>query len=275
MLQIKTRCTASWNKMDQLADGNRFCHDCKKVVHDLTSLSKAEGLKLYNESGGSLCGRMVNPAFQAMPRVAQQASGYRLRLNLSQMRVAASAAAFVLLSQTPLLSQSAPSFSRPSSKEPLPKHETQAVKEVIIVMGDVMVNETADPLIKMKEKERKHQNANEIDELSDDLTWTKSDSSKPIMRYRKMPSEFLQTVSRWCVSRPLPAGPVNPIPSEENNFNRIPKAIPLNEYEARPVGLVQQTPEKKRPLPSPYFLAASAVPVLRRRYRLRKASQNA
>jgi hypothetical protein len=42
---VESPCNANWSAM-QRGDKSRFCGDCKKTVHDLTSMSKAEASAL-------------------------------------------------------------------------------------------------------------------------------------------------------------------------------------------------------------------------------------
>ncbi len=287
MLQIKTPCTASWEKMDQLENGNRFCHDCKKVVHDLSALSKADGLKLYNDLGGSMCARMVNPGFQAMPRVVQQASGNRLRLNMAQLRVAASAAAFVLLSQSPLMAQGAPILSSALNKDGKPMEEVQAIEEGVFIFGDTVSQERIKDLPQIQNSKSPTPSADKPYELPEGKSPIKNEAGREAdwqLLYGNSHPPILWANIELVMLGMISSDIVYMIPEEELVKKRslavipyelLPVAFPLNEYEARPVGLVQQTPEKKRPVPSPYFLAASAVPLRRRRYRPGKPSQNA
>lgn len=66
-LRIAEPCHADWNAMKR-GDKSRFCGDCKKVVHDLSKLTRAEAAKLLatqatprsRADGPSLCVRALH-----------------------------------------------------------------------------------------------------------------------------------------------------------------------------------------------------------------------
>jgi hypothetical protein len=61
-LPIPTPCTADWTTMT-LADGGRFCGDCKKVVRELAQMSEAEARALLaSPPTEGLCVRYVHDA---------------------------------------------------------------------------------------------------------------------------------------------------------------------------------------------------------------------
>ncbi len=60
-LRIAAPCTLDWKKMTP-AEGGRFCGECKKVVRDLSKLTRAEARKLVVERSGDLCVRYVHNA---------------------------------------------------------------------------------------------------------------------------------------------------------------------------------------------------------------------
>jgi Carboxypeptidase regulatory-like domain len=59
--RIKSPCTADWNSMpgDDLV---RYCSKCQLHVHNLLAMQPAEVEKLFANSKGRVCGRLVQPA---------------------------------------------------------------------------------------------------------------------------------------------------------------------------------------------------------------------
>jgi hypothetical protein len=55
-LVLQSPCHVGRDTMDAQTDGNRFCHSCQKVVHNLVGKSEAEIKALFVASGGQLCG---------------------------------------------------------------------------------------------------------------------------------------------------------------------------------------------------------------------------
>ena len=58
-LPIKSPCDADWTTMNPRQKG-RFCGDCKKVVHDLSSLREADAKKRVAEAPEGLCIRYLH-----------------------------------------------------------------------------------------------------------------------------------------------------------------------------------------------------------------------
>ena len=58
VLRIETPCPADWAAMVG-DDRRRFCQGCKKHVHDLSAMPRAEAERLVCESAGDLCIRMT------------------------------------------------------------------------------------------------------------------------------------------------------------------------------------------------------------------------
>ncbi len=56
---LRTPCSVSPETMDALADGNRFCSQCDKVVHNLIGKNEAEIKALFQAHGGRLCGMFL------------------------------------------------------------------------------------------------------------------------------------------------------------------------------------------------------------------------
>lgn len=57
-LVLSSPCHIGAEAMTALNDGNRFCRDCKKVVHQLDGKSETEIKALFAANGGNICGSM-------------------------------------------------------------------------------------------------------------------------------------------------------------------------------------------------------------------------
>jgi hypothetical protein len=53
---IPEPCLVPWEEMDRQEDKNRFCQQCKKVVHDISGMSPSQIEALEAKNGGNLCG---------------------------------------------------------------------------------------------------------------------------------------------------------------------------------------------------------------------------
>ncbi len=95
-------CHVPWNEMDQAGDADRFCNSCKKVVHDITGMSRTQIHALLASDPGNVCVNFVDihlPPDTTLKLAAAPAPQAR------PMRyIAASAAMWMLLQQ----SQAAP-----------------------------------------------------------------------------------------------------------------------------------------------------------------------
>lgn len=95
-IQIKP-CKVDWFAMEAGTKGNRFCHNCHKVVHDMSHLSEAEADAFLAEHPGS-CGNFLasqidvfEPKVQPTSPIAKFVKGTGLK------KAAAAAAAITLL----------------------------------------------------------------------------------------------------------------------------------------------------------------------------------
>ena len=107
-LVLRRSCHADRETMDALAEGNRFCHSCKKVVHNLVGMSEAEIKALFQANAGKLCGAISLPSSRIKPEI-------RLIAPLSKVtywKKLAATASFLLLYQG---MQTAPSSPRKST----------------------------------------------------------------------------------------------------------------------------------------------------------------
>src|SRR5688572_17062520 len=53
---IPEPCLVPWEDMDRQEDRNRFCKQCKKVVHDISGMTPSQIEALEAQNGGNLCG---------------------------------------------------------------------------------------------------------------------------------------------------------------------------------------------------------------------------
>jgi hypothetical protein len=61
-IRIATPCSVDWESMNPRATG-RFCGDCKKVVHDLSSLGEAAAKRLLASAPAELCVRYLHDEY--------------------------------------------------------------------------------------------------------------------------------------------------------------------------------------------------------------------
>lgn len=90
-------CRNDWYAMEVQQDGNRFCQNCSKVVHDLSDFS-AEELKSFLKANPGSCGKFLEGQVQvANTQAPYESASKRVVKNASWKKVAATAAAFALL----------------------------------------------------------------------------------------------------------------------------------------------------------------------------------
>ena len=63
-LPIASPCNADWSTMDP-RDKARFCGECKKLVHDLSSLRETDAKRLLASRGEGLCVRYLQTRYLA------------------------------------------------------------------------------------------------------------------------------------------------------------------------------------------------------------------
>ena len=62
-VQLSDPCPIPWKSMDPVEGRNRFCRECKKVVHNITGMRPAEIHALLQSDPGNICVRMTMPPF--------------------------------------------------------------------------------------------------------------------------------------------------------------------------------------------------------------------
>lgn len=67
--RLASPCDENREGMDLLADGDRFCHRCSKVVHNLDGKTSEEVQALFAAHGGRLCGAFTVRRLVAKPHV--------------------------------------------------------------------------------------------------------------------------------------------------------------------------------------------------------------
>lgn len=92
-VRVHTPCDVDWDSLSP-SGTNRFCGACKKVVHDLSSLSESEARSLMQQQPASLCVRYLHDEhgviqFRSAPIVAAS--------RLSRLRDAAALVAPLLV----------------------------------------------------------------------------------------------------------------------------------------------------------------------------------
>jgi hypothetical protein len=98
-IQIKP-CKVDWYAMEADQDGNRFCQNCNKVVHDMSEMSEAEADAFLNANPGS-CGNFLASQIDAVPNTENKIfATVRLAKSAAWKKAAAAAAAFALLHGT-------------------------------------------------------------------------------------------------------------------------------------------------------------------------------
>ncbi|MEP7150023.1 MAG: ankyrin repeat domain-containing protein [Acidobacteriota bacterium] len=70
-LSVKTPCTEEWGRMAG-TDQVRFCSHCSKNVNDLSSMTRAEAMRLVRRSNGRLCVRYIKHPTTGAPMYAEQ-----------------------------------------------------------------------------------------------------------------------------------------------------------------------------------------------------------
>ncbi len=70
-LSVKTPCTEEWDRMAG-TDQVRFCSHCSKNVNDLSSMTRAEAMRLVRRSKGRLCVRYMKHPTTGAPIHAEQ-----------------------------------------------------------------------------------------------------------------------------------------------------------------------------------------------------------
>ncbi len=70
-LSVKTPCNEAWDRMVG-TDQVRFCSHCSKNVNDLSSMTRAEAMRLVRRSKGRLCVRYIKHPTTGAPMYAEQ-----------------------------------------------------------------------------------------------------------------------------------------------------------------------------------------------------------
>jgi hypothetical protein len=97
-VQLSEPCSIPWKSMDPVEGRNRFCRECKKVVHNITGMGPAEIHALLQSDPGNIC---VNFTASRLP--ADTETKFTRVKTPAPVRfgyIAATAAALLLLQQT-------------------------------------------------------------------------------------------------------------------------------------------------------------------------------
>jgi hypothetical protein len=247
-LQIQTPCTVPWDGMDALENGNRFCHSCSKVVHNLIDKRDEEIQAMFKASPNGLCGRIQQRIAIPMESLRKQAPTTPRRLGQAQIRLAASATALLMLSQVQA-QQSAPlAAAQVELVDSLFNAATLSdgdslVSDAAVVVADSLPNSPAADSIAQEQA---------AENTTDFKRYCSSPETLEYVEFHVVLSGMISTADAREIPPSLKVDP-----------------LPFDPLAPRSQGHVQRQPAKSHEAPFPYLLALVAPPPKRKRYHLR------